>query len=155
MVCVCCLPMTCCSGVICRAYVPQPSVEKRVMPNGPSRRCSSRKRYPSAVQKHGLARSHYGDQSRATATAAPLSSPHNSTSRRILTSTHGAGPARQHTDLDLHVPWMQVLQRHLMHLAGGEVLLFILSGLSWDSRITPGRYHACHWHSGPSRRPAA
>ena len=43
MVGVCCLPTVCGSGVMCRSYAPQPSVENRVMPNGSSRVGSSRK----------------------------------------------------------------------------------------------------------------
>src|SRR5215510_11541288 len=49
-----------------------------------------------AVQRRTLIRSHGSDQSRATATAVPLSCRRNSTFRQALTSIHGAGRARQH-----------------------------------------------------------
>ena len=41
--CVCCLPMACCSGAMCRSYAPHPSASNRVIPNGSSRVCSCRK----------------------------------------------------------------------------------------------------------------
>jgi hypothetical protein len=48
-----------------------------------------------AVQSHMLIRSHGHDQTRATATAVPLSCLRISTSRRALTSIHDAERVRQ------------------------------------------------------------
>jgi hypothetical protein len=62
----------------------------------PAALAAAERPHPSGVRRHTLIRSPCDDQSRATATAAPLSSPRNSTSRRVLRSTHNAGPARQH-----------------------------------------------------------
>ena len=49
--------------------------------------------HPCVAQKRRPTRSHCGDRSHATTTAAPLSCPRNSTSHRALTSVRNAAPA--------------------------------------------------------------